>query len=196
MTKFTFGLLAFAFITSSAFAQGVLKCDLKIADNDPDCPWIGSCPQKNLKVSRKQLILELNDGDVQESEIELVRVVMLDKKDKEKKGVKLVVFKDDANLAKLKENKVKHISYKYKDSVEYHVQKHGDSYKAIFSSPQNKLEIRLEGDYSVQDYLLTSEHAIAITCSTMRKAIFDEEKAKEEALKEYKKQKDSGVTKQ
>jgi hypothetical protein len=198
MKKLTVSILAFVLTTASAFAQDYLNCGFRIADNKPDCPFLGKCPQEKLKVSKSQLFLELNEGDTKEGKISLKKVVLLDGDDKEKKDVKITVFGDDENLQTFKKEKVKHISFDSRGSFDYNVQKAGNTFDISFTSPIYKLQMSITGDFKVQDYLLTEDNAILVVCERLSKNVYNEFMSKKEALNQYKKEKSQsqGATKQ
>lgn len=198
MTKFALGFLALAFTTGSAFAQDYLKCGLRIGDNDPDCPFLGSCPQEDLKVSKGQLFVEVNEGEFKEGKIGLKKVIVLDKKDKEKKDVRITIFADDTRFEKLKAEKgLNAIAYNSK-GLNYSVQKSGNMLDIYFRSQESYLNIQLTGDAKYSGYVATDSNIINVTCERMNKEVYDEFKAKKEALEAHKKEKaqKSSATKQ
>ena len=187
MKKFTLGLVAFAFLSMPAFAQSFLKCDFKIADNDVDCPFLGRCPQKVLRESKTSLSFELVDGQVTEGSIAFQKVVLLDKKDKEKDAL-ITLFAGDDKAQKLKEEKdVKLITYNLNKDLKYSVKKEGNTIYVDFGIHN----FWVRGNYSYNGWLLTSHNAITFSCESMTHDVYQEFKAKKEALEQYHEEKKS-----
>lgn len=198
MTKFALGFLALALTTGSAFAQDYLNCGLKISDNDPDCPFLGSCPQEDLKVSKTQLFLEMNEGEKKEGKIGLKKVIVMDKKDKEKKDVKITIFADDDRVEKLKtEKNLNAVAYNAK-GLDYTVSKYGSTLDINIKSPDYYLNITLTGDARYTGMLYTGRNAVFVTCERLNKEVYEEFKSKKEAIENHQKEKaqKSGATKQ
>ncbi|HXH73635.1 MAG TPA: hypothetical protein VNJ08_01620 [Bacteriovoracaceae bacterium] len=189
MNRLSLGLLALAFSTSSVFAQDYLNCGLKIADNKIDCPFFGSCPQEVLKESKSQLFLELNEGDTLEGKIAFKKVLLFPGTSKEKKN-KVTIFKSDLRTEMLKsEKKVDLVAYDTQNNIDYTARKVGNTLSVSFKSAVYTLSIDLEGNGKYQDYILTSENAVSVICERLNKEVYEEFKAKKEAIDSYNKEK-------
>ncbi|MFP5387134.1 MAG: hypothetical protein ACLGHN_13730 [Bacteriovoracia bacterium] len=187
MKKFTLGLVALSFLSLPAFAQSFLKCDFKIADNAVDCPFLGRCPQKVLRESKMNLSFELAEGQLIEGAIPFQKVVLLDKKDKEKDDL-ITLFGSDDKAQKLKEEKnVKLISYNLNKDLKYSIKKEGNTIFVDFGIHN----FWLKGSYAYSGWLLTSHNAITFSCESMTHEVYQEFKAKKEALEQYHEEKQS-----
>ena len=181
------GLLAISMTTFSALAQDFLKCDFKISDNSVDCPLLGKCPQKILRESTTSFGFELSEGEIIEGSIPLIKVVLLDKKDKEKDD-QITLFKDDEKSSKLSELKLNLASYDSPSSLEYSIRKEGDTVYVNLDT-QNYLNIWLRGHITYTGWIATQKNVITLSCEQMTRGIYQEYKAKKEALELYRTQK-------
>jgi hypothetical protein len=196
MKTFNLTLLVFAFISSSAFAQDYLNCSLKIKDNEVDCPFLRSCPQEILENSRSQLIVEVHEGETVTGEIKFKRVLLHPGSKKEKDN-KIVLFKEDNRLERLDKKDVPFTSYDLKSGINYSVHKSGSNLDIQLNSSVYQLNINLSGNAKYQDYILTSDNAIIVSCEKMNKDTYEDLQARKEAIDAFKLEKSkSGASKQ
>jgi hypothetical protein len=189
MKKFSFGLLLLALSSGASYAQDYLNCGLRIADNEIDCPFFGSCHQKSLKESKSQLLVEVHEGETKKGKITLKKVLMFPGSKKEKDN-RINVFQDDNRPEKIKiEKKADLITYEVKNGINYSVSKYGDTLEISFKTSAYNLNITLSGDGKYQDYVLTNENAISVNCEKLNKDAYDDIVSKKEALISYESEK-------
>jgi hypothetical protein len=194
---FILGTLSFI-VLGSAHAQEYLQCNLKISDNRIDCPFFSKCYHKPLKESKTQLDLELFDGDKKSGKVQLKRVLVNPDSEDEKDN-EIIVFKDDQRPEEImKEPKSKMITYDSAEAIKYVAQKYGDSIDIQFKTSVYTMDINLTGNGSYSTFFPTQDNLISASCEKVTKAIFDERKAKEIAIKQFKanQEKTKGVSKE
>ncbi len=189
MKKLFFFTFLSALTFNSAFAQDYLSCNLKISDNKIDCPFFGACPQKELKESKSQLIVEVHEGETKKGKVQLKKVLVKPGTEDENDN-KIIVFKDDQRPEKIKvEKKAEMISYDIKSGINYSVTKFGDTLDILFKTSAYELTITLSGNGRYQDYVLTDDNAISVFCEKLNKDVYEDMIAKKEALEIYKQEK-------
>lgn len=172
-------------ISMNTFASDYLQCDLKIPDNKVKCPLIGKCPQKILKTSETKLNLELFDGVPVTGEVTLNKIVIDPGTKKEGKN-DIVVFSDDQRYLELQE-KVDLYEYEVGERLSYSAVRYGNTINININSSVARGNWSLRGNVSLNTYFITAESAINMNCSTITKAVFEEQDRKKKALEGFQK---------
>lgn len=167
----------------SAFASDYLQCELKIPDNKVKCPLLGKCPQKVLRTSETKLNLELFDGVVVKGEITLNKIILDPGTKKEKKN-DIVLFSDDQRYLEL-QDRVDLYEYEVGERLHYAAVRYGDTISININSSVARGNWTLRGNVQLQTYFITSETAINMNCTTITKAVFEEQDRKRKALEEF-----------
>lgn len=175
-----------AFLTTAAFAQDHIKCELKIPDNNVGC-FISliNCPEKELKESNKEIHFNIHDGEQLSGSIKLNHVVLHPGTKKQDKN-QIFLFEEDLRHEKLRDEKnVDLVAYEAEHGIDYLIRKEGPFIKINFQSPSMKLNFNAKGDFIINDYLLTPASAISLKCTKVNKEVFEAGERKRKAIEEH-----------
>ncbi len=180
---------------SPAFAQDYLNCNFKISDNVIDCPWFGGCPQKNLKTSKHQFLIGVNEGETAKGKINFKKVIVKPGTNDEKNN-NIIIFADDDSAEKLKyEEKADFAIYTTKSGISYQITKFGPSMDIVLKTNTYTLNINLTGDSNYSDYLINDKNAIAVSCEKISKDVYDDRLTEKEARRRYENDKEAAKAK-
>jgi hypothetical protein len=196
MKKATLFALVTLFSTAS-FAQDYIKCDLKIADNKVDCPFLGRCPEKKLRESDTKLELLISEGETIRGEITLNQVVLHPGTKKEKKS-SVFLFEDDKRHEKIRdEHDVDLVSFESSNKISYDVLKEGESVIINFRTSTYNAYADLRGaNSSYRSFFATQDSAILFDCEKQNKEIYDEAERRRKAIEEYQQAKEEKAKKE
>jgi hypothetical protein len=175
-----------ALFSTASFAQDYIKCDLKIADNKVDCPFLGRCPEKKLRESDSKLEILIHEGETLRGEIGLNQIVLHPGTKKEKKN-NVFLFEDDKRHEKIRdENQVDLVSFESSNKISYDVLKEGDSVIINFRTSSYHAYADLRGaNSSYRSFFATADSSILFDCEKQNKEIYEEAERRRKAIEEY-----------
>jgi|GEM_PF-4337039 len=193
--KKTLSLITLALLSTSAFANYQAVCKLNLHKNKVSCPpfFFFGCDESPLEKSEGELSLEVTD--VHEGKIEFKHVAIRPESDDEKNHSVILLADDNREEVLKKEKKVKLISYKSANAINYKITNLGDSVQFDFSYDtesqwQNReliLPINGRGQQLIWiPDLKADERRLVIDCKVLSKEINNEERGRKEALEKLK----------
>lgn len=184
MRKLVFSALIIAFSTTAAIAQDYLKCELEI-NNNVRCPLLRRCPQKPLRVSKSQLLLEMSDGQVQSGVIEFKRIVLLDN-ELQPLPSRITFFNTDNTPERIRDNNGVNLTITPSHhNVEYSAQRQGRTISMEFKTENYNANLTVTGNGSYQSYFHARENIVTFKCERLSNAQYQESREIEEAITNY-----------
>jgi hypothetical protein len=98
-------LLGLLMLPFSSFAQEYVRCNFKVEDNKVKCGFLKLCPEKELKKTEHELLLEFNSGVPVSENITLKRVLLHPENEKREQKSLVYLFESDNRDEVLSEEK-------------------------------------------------------------------------------------------
>lgn len=199
MKKLSTLMIMSALLSTTAFAQDHIKCELKIPDNDVGCFMsLINCPEKVLKESKQEFHFTINEGEQLSGRINFNQIVLHPGTKKQDKN-KIYVFDKDLRHENLRSEKdIDLVAFESEHGINYLIKKENQFVDFHFESPSMNVDYSIQGQIGFKTYVLTPVSAVAISCDKVNKEVFDagerKRKAIEEHLKSKKKEKEEAKT--